>query len=317
MRAPTLAARAAAYSVRAAQPMGHSLGAVHPEAHGLRSGVVRLATGPRLHYVEQGNLSGEPIVFVHGWPDSWFSYSRILPLLAPTDHAYVLDQRGFGDSDFPRLASSDAAPTHPAPPLPTPTIDDYSADIVAFLDAVGERRATLVGHSMGSFVFRRVAERWPERVARLVLIASAVSPVNDATLEVQQSVRTLSDPIAPSFVQEFQASTLAVPVPTRFFDGLVSESLKASAHVWRGAFDGLLAFDDAADLKYITAPTLVIWGKHDGLFAGCDEQRRLLASLPNARLVVYPDAGHSPNWEWPERLAADLDAFLRRTPPAR
>jgi non-heme chloroperoxidase len=281
--------------------------AILPAAHGLRSGVVRLATGPRLHYVEQGNLSGEPIVFVHGWPDSWFSYSRILPLLAPTDHAYVLDQRGFGDSDFPFSAS-----THPAP-----TIDDYAADVVAFLDAVGESRATLVGHSMGSFVIRRVAERWPERVARLVLIASAVSPVNDVTLEVQESVRSLSDPIAPSFVQEFQASTLAVPVPAWFFEGLISESLKASAHVWRGAFDGLLAFDDAADLKFISAPTLVIWGKHDGLFAGCDEQRRLLAALPNARLVVYPDAGHSPNWEWPERLAADLDAFLRRTPPAR
>lgn len=278
------------------------ISAIEPAAHGLRSGIVRLATGPRLHYVEQGNLSGEPIVFVHGWPDSWFSYSRILPLLAPTDHAYVIDQRGFGDSDFPHLA---------------PTLDDYAADVVAFLDAVGEARATLVGHSMGSFVVRRVAERWPERVARLVLIGSAVSPVNDVTLEVQASVSALSDPIPPAFVQEFQASTLAVPVPARFFAGLISESLKASAHVWRGAFDSLLAFDDAADLKYVTAPTLVVWGKHDGLFAGCDEQRRLLAALPNARLVVYPDAGHSPNWEWPERLAADLDCFLHRTAPAR
>jgi pimeloyl-ACP methyl ester carboxylesterase len=189
--------------------------------------------------------------------------------------------------------------------------------VVAFLDAVGEHRATLVGHAMGSFVVRRVAERWPERVARLVLIASAVSPVNDATLAVQQAVRDLSDPIPLSFVQEFQASTLAVPVPARFFEGLLSESLKPAAQVWRDAFDSLLAFDDAADLKRITAPTLVIWGKHDDLFVGCDEQRRLLAALPTARLVVYPDAGHSPNWEWPERFAADLDAFLRRTAPAR
>ena len=261
-----------------------------------------LATGPSLHYVEQGNLSGEPIVFVHGWPDSWFSYSRILPLLAPTDHAYAIDQRGFGHSDFP----------HPAP-----TIDDYAADVVAFLDAVGEPRATLVGHSMGSFVVRRVAERWPDRVARLVLIGSAVTPVNDVTLEVQAAIRDLADPIPLAFVQEFQASTIAVPVPEPFFDGLVAESLKASAQVWRGAFDALLAFDDAADLKSITAPTLLIGGKHDGLFAGCDGQRQLVSALPNARLVVYPDAGHSPNWEWPERLAADLDAFLRRTPPSR
>jgi pimeloyl-ACP methyl ester carboxylesterase len=278
------------------------ISAVQPATHGLRSGAVRLATGPRLTYVEQGNLSCEPIVFVHGWPDSWFSYSRILPLLALTDHAYAIDQRGFGDSDFPHLA---------------PTIDDYAADVVAFLDAVGERRATLVGHSMGSFVVRRVAELWPERVARLVLIGSAVTALNDVTREVQAAVRELSDPIPLEFVREFQASTLAVPVPEPFFDGLVSESLKASADVWRGAFDGLLAFDDTADLGRIVAPTLVIWGKHDGLFAGCAGQQQLISALPHARLLVYPDAGHSPNWEWPERLADDLDAFLRRTPPSR
>ena len=106
-------------------------------------------------------------------------------------------------------------------------------------------------------------------------------------------------------------------VPESFFEGLVAESLKASAEVWRGAFDALLAFDDAADLGMIAAPTLVTWGKHDGLSAGCAGQQRLISALPHARLLVYPDAGHSPNWVWPERLAADLDAFLRRTPPSR
>ena len=42
---------------------------------------LRLDTGPRLHYAEYGNPDGEPVVFLHGWPDSWFSFSRVLPLL--------------------------------------------------------------------------------------------------------------------------------------------------------------------------------------------------------------------------------------------
>jgi len=87
--------------------------AMQPATLGLRSGTVRLSTGPALHYVEQGDRTGEPVVFVHGWPDSWASYSRILPLLAPTYHAYAIDQRGFGDSERPPVGY---------------TIDQYAAE---------------------------------------------------------------------------------------------------------------------------------------------------------------------------------------------
>jgi non-heme chloroperoxidase len=59
----------------------------------LRFATKRLGTGPRVHYAEQGDPNGEPILFLHGWPDSWFSYSRVLPLLTPAHHAYAIDQR--------------------------------------------------------------------------------------------------------------------------------------------------------------------------------------------------------------------------------
>jgi non-heme chloroperoxidase len=254
-----------------------------------------------VHYAEQGDPDGEPIVFVHGWPDSWFSYSRILPLLPPAYRAYAIDQRGFGDSERPAAGYS---------------IDQFAADIVAFLDAVGVGRATLVGHSMGSFIARRAAETRPERVGRLVLIGSAVTPVNEVTREVQEAVRDLEDPIPPEFVREFQASTIQVPVPEPFFEGLVAESLKAPARVWQSALDGVVAFDDAAGLGGIAAPTLIVWGDHDGLFASSEEQKRLASAIPGARLAVYAGTGHSPNWERPERVAADLEAFMGGAHPA-
>ena len=262
----------------------------------LQFATARLRTGPRIHYAEQGDPEGEPILFVHGWPDSWFSYSRVLPLLTPAYHAYAIDQRGFGDSERPAAGYS---------------IDQFAADAVAFLDAVGVGRATLVGHSMGGFIARRVAETCPERVRRLVLIGSAVTTVNAVMLEVQAVARGLTDPIPLAFVREFQASTIHVPVPEPFFEGLVAESLKAPAHVWRSAFDGLLAFDDAGQLGRITAQTLILWGERDALFSRQEEQERLVAAIPNARLTVYPETGHSPNWERPERVADDLDTFVR------
>jgi non-heme chloroperoxidase len=57
---------------------------------GLRFATVRLTTGPQLHYAEQGDADGDPLVFLHGWPDSWFSFSRVFPLLPPRLRAVAL-----------------------------------------------------------------------------------------------------------------------------------------------------------------------------------------------------------------------------------
>jgi non-heme chloroperoxidase len=80
--------------------------------------------------------------------------------------------------------------------------------------------------------------------------------------------------------------------------------------VWRDAADGVVAFDDAADLGRIAAPTLLVWGDRDGLLPP-QEQQRLAAAIPGARSQLYPETGHSPHWEHPERFAADLDAFMQ------
>jgi non-heme chloroperoxidase len=60
-----------------------------------------LATGPRLHCAEQGDRTGEAIVFLHAYADSWFTYSQVLPLLSPSCHAFAPGQRGYEDSNKP------------------------------------------------------------------------------------------------------------------------------------------------------------------------------------------------------------------------
>jgi non-heme chloroperoxidase len=263
----------------------------------LRFATTRLATGPRVHYTEQGDPSGAPIVFLPAYTDSWFSYSRVLPRLPARYHAYALDQRGHGDSERPDCCYA---------------VEDFAGDVVAFLDAVGVGRATLVGHSGSCLVARRVAEAHPERVDRLMLLGSPQSlGDNEEELALQTAVRALQDPVPVQFARELQGAAAHVTLPETFFEGLVAASLKLPARVWKAALEGLFAFDDRADLWRITAPTLLVWGEWDRWLPR-EEQEHLGAILPEARVVVYPATGHSPNWERPERVAADLDAFLRQ-----
>jgi pimeloyl-ACP methyl ester carboxylesterase len=255
----------------------------------------RLTTGPALHYLEQGPCTAEEaVVFVHGWPDSAHSYSRLLAALPTRYRAVAMDLRGFGDSDRPSSGY---------------TINDFAGDVAALLDTIGLTGVTLVGHSMGSFVARRVAVTRPDLVRRLVLVGTAVTADNAVLREVVDVVRDLPDPVPVEFVREFQDSTLHAPVPSEFFDALVAEARKAPARVWRAALDGLLAFDDTAALGRITAATLVVGGQHDALFS-CEEQSAVAAAIPRARFTLYRGAGHCPNWERPERLAADIVAFI-------
>lgn len=168
----------------------------------LQFAMVRLTTGLQIHYAEHGDRDGEPVIFLHGWPDSWFSFSRVVPLLSRRLHAFVLDQRGFGDSERPRGGYG---------------INEFAADVVAFLDAVSIERTTIVGHSFGSFVTRRVAITHPERVGRMVLIGTGVSASNPVTREVQAAMADLQDPMPVEFARDFQASTAYAPLPESFF----------------------------------------------------------------------------------------------------
>jgi pimeloyl-ACP methyl ester carboxylesterase len=262
----------------------------------VRFGVTQIATGPRLHWAEQGDPHGETLLFLHGWPDSWFSFSRVFALLPPQLRAVAIDQRGFGDSDRPDSGYG---------------ISDLAADAVAFLDALAIGRATLVGHSFGTFVAREVALAAPARVTRLSLIGTGLAASNPVLRDLKASLRNFPDPVPLAFAREFQAGTAYCPLPPEFFERIVAESLKLPARLWPLMIDRLLEQDDAARLGEITVPTQLLWGERDAIFSRA-EQDRLVAAIPHARLTVYEETGHCPNWERPERVATDVAAFVDR-----
>jgi pimeloyl-ACP methyl ester carboxylesterase len=270
------------------------------QPNGVDFATTPLSTGLRVHYAEQGDRDGEAIIFLHAYVDSWFSYSRVLALLSSEYHAFAPDQRGHGDSAKPECCYM---------------ADDYAADVDAFMEAVGIEQATLVGDSSGGLIAQRVALDFPHRLSRLVLIGSPTTLVNNESVRaVREEMLALEDPISQGFVREFVLGTFQDPVPEEFLAGVVSESLKVPARVWRDYYKGVvLTVDDTARLHEIGAPTLILWGEQDALLPR-EEQEWRAAAIPNATLRVYPETGHLAHWVRPEWVVRDLEAFLKETP---
>jgi len=268
------------------------------DATALRFADAHLPTGVRLRYAVYGDPSGPPVILLHGYSDLWFSFSRMLPLLPARYHVLALDQRGHGDTDRPARGY---------------TMRELAADVLACMDAQGLARATVVGHSMGSFVAQQVAQAAPERVAGLVLIGSATTPRQIVSIfELQQAVDALTDPVPTAFVREFQTSTVYQPLPADFMARVVADSLKLPARVWRAVMAGMLATERLARLGDCPIPTLICWGDRDMYFPRA-EQNALMAMLPHAVLKVYPETGHALHWERPGQFVRDLDDFLTQT----
>lgn len=284
-----------------------------PEELGLGSHFVDLRTGVRMHYVEKGRNDnrGKVVIFLHGYTDSWRSFERNLPLLSDKLHAYALDQRGHGDSSKPACCYR---------------AQDFSDDLAAFMDALRIRKATIVGHSMGSLNAHKFAVEHPDRVERLVLVGSATTLAGNPNVVslYNDAVRDMTDPLVPGwvdFVYAFQESTFAGEngAPRWFVDTAVSESLKVPAAVWKQALEEMLIEDHTAQLPQITAPTLILYGDHDGIFFR-EDQDALDALIPDSTLKVYyrdstgghpGHTGHGLHVEWPQEFVSDLEAFAK------
>jgi pimeloyl-ACP methyl ester carboxylesterase len=256
---------------------------------------IRLSTQVELPYLEQGDASGVPVVLLHGFGDSWRSFELVLPHLPNSIHAFALTQRGHGDASRPAAGYRS---------------QDFAADLAAFLDELRLPAAVIVGHSSAGATAQRFALDYPARALGLVLIGSFITLRHHARARAlwNDTVSTLSDPISPAFLREFQQGTFAQPVPGAFIETMIAESLTVPAFVWRAVFQGLLEDDFTGELHQIKVPTLLIWGDQDAILTRQDQQA-LAAAIPGAQLFVYPAAGHSPNWEQPQRFAADLAAF--------
>jgi pimeloyl-ACP methyl ester carboxylesterase len=260
----------------------------------IRFADVKLETGVQIHYAEQGNSNGLPVILLHGYSDSSFSYSRVMPLMNEKYRVFALDQRGHGNSDKPLKGYQFA---------------DFAADVLAFMDAKKLEKAVIVGHSMGSFIAQHLAITAPKRVEKLVLIGSATTIRNEVVLGLTGEVENFENEVPLEFIREFQYGTVFRKLPDEFMELIISESQKLPAYVWREAAIGMLSADSKGKLGKIKAPTLIFWGDKEPIFPR-SEQLGLVSNIPNTTLKIYENVAHNPHWEEPEQFVRDFEEFV-------
>ena len=123
-----------------------------PEVPGVEHRFVD-AGGLRTHVAEAGE--GEPIVMLHGWPQHWYLWRRVIPLLAPHARVICPDLRGFGWTDVPTTGYS---------------AHTMAGDVLALVDALGLQRVGLVGHDWGGWIGFLLCLDRPERITRFVAL---------------------------------------------------------------------------------------------------------------------------------------------------
>src|SRR5215217_6373014 len=137
-----------------------------PEGPGSVSGPPNLPEGFTdtftSRYVDTGDLrqhaviggEGPPLLLVHGWPQIWYQYRLVMPVLARDFEVIAVDQRGIGLSDKPHDGYD---------------IGTLAADMVSLMDSLGHQRFALVGHDTGLIISYALAADHPDRVDRLAV----------------------------------------------------------------------------------------------------------------------------------------------------
>jgi pimeloyl-ACP methyl ester carboxylesterase len=253
-----------------------------------------------------------PFVLVHGFTgsrDDWFEHLPALGALGPT---LALDQRGHGGS------------TNLGDPAAY-SLEHLVDDLAALLTELGVASCDLLGHSMGGGVAMQFALAHPERVHSLVLMdtsARALRLDDEGVFEkVAVFLRNAGAQGLSAVLRRRAAGDAQVPASAR-----AAEARMGSDRYWQRIEAKHRALDPAAliglgralvsapsvieRLGAIRCPTLVIVGAEDAPFRRTSEE--MAAAIPGARLVVVPDAAHSPQIENPEVWFDAIRAHLER-----
>jgi 2-hydroxymuconate-semialdehyde hydrolase len=271
----------------------------------MKKSFVRTPAG-RLAYVKAG--TGRPMLLIHGIPTSSFLWRNVIPPLAEELRVYAVDLLGYGDSDKPEDADL--------------SIVAQARHLWSFMEQVGWRRGSVVGHDIGGGIAQLLAVEHSEAVTKLVLIDSIAydswpepqiarlkEPVWDEIMETLDLGKGLRRAFEEGMAHKERVDDELVAQYVLPFDGV--EGRRAYLRCARALrTEDLTSVMDR--VERLDVPTLIIWGAADP-YQDVRYGERLAGAMRRARLVVE-EAGHFIQEDRPEEVALLVRNFVAAGP---
>jgi pimeloyl-ACP methyl ester carboxylesterase len=261
-----------------------------------------------VHYEEEGDAGRPLLVLLHGYGDSYTSWDGWAAALKDKFHIIRLDFPGHGLTRAPQGYLLSGA-----------TLADF---LDAFAAQLALPKFAVAGNSMGGGVAWQLALRHPERVDALILVDAAGFPNEKPPAAIPLAFRILQYRLGRALLRNIDNRPLIEEgLKTDVYDKSVitpafvdrwAEFQRAPGHraILMAVNPRAFGNASAAALHVINVPTLVLQGESDVLVKPASA-RKFAAAIPGAKLIIYPQVGHLPQIEIPQRSAADVAEFLQ------
>lgn len=231
---------------------------------------------------------GPAVLILHGWGASSDSWIRVQNILAGRGYKVVIpDFPGFGKSDNPARAWG---------------VGDYVEWLKNFIEIGGFNEPVfLLGHSFGGRVAIKFARRYSEKIKKLILCASAgIKP----KLNIKQKIFSL-------LAKTKKVETGSLLAKKAFYSLLGQRDYFQAQGVMKETIKKILEEDLLPELSQVKTKTLILWGKKDKMVS-VKYAQIFHQEIKNSQFKIFPDAGHSPHLEMPEKLSEAIISFLKK-----
>ncbi|MEW6128378.1 MAG: alpha/beta fold hydrolase [Acidobacteriota bacterium] len=252
--------------------------------------------GLKIYWEEHGE--GEPLVLIMGLASTLDMWHRTLPVMKEKYRTILIDNRGVGRSDVPMFPYS---------------IAHMADDVARVMDAAEIECARIFGISMGGMIAQEFTLNYPERVQSLVLGCTnfggrQIKPASPQVLDILKS-RAMMPPAEAAWAMAPYIYDKSTPRELIEEDLAIRLQWNPTLEGYLGQIGAIFTWESRERLSQINVPTLVIHGETDELVP--PENGQMLADLiPNARLVMIPDASHIFVTDKPESSYQAILGFL-------